>query len=142
MIYAYLKGGVTAMSVTVSKSEYFANLQRLIQSNTDTSPAANAIRSSIQALIDFQLCTLDEFLCLVDLDYKNDWPIIAGEIARKAEEEIRLGQLHPNDIKPWQNCDDYSAEFEKIVDQKEWRELHSALDTIIQCVSARFRGGS
>ena len=140
MVYIYHQG-VREMSAVSDRSKFLAYLEDLIYHPADRCQAADAIRNAIQTLVDHNLCTLDEFLCLVDRDYKFDWPVIAGEIARKAEQEIRCGRLNPNMLKPWQNCPNYPVEFEKLAAQNEWRVLHSALDAIIKSISARFRNG-
>jgi hypothetical protein len=103
------------------------------------SKAAEAIRTAIKTLIEYELCTLDEFLTLIDSDYHDEWHFVSGEIARKAEPDIRNHKLDPNDIKPWQICKDYRVRFEEISTIREWHELHGALDTINQSIAARFR---
>lgn len=121
----------------MNKSEYFQKVKELV-AEEDTNVAANAIRKCIATFIKFDLCSLEEFLCLIDLDYQDYWKMIADNIASGAEREIRNGNLHPNDLKPWQNCSDYKVQFNKLSTQKEWRELHSAINTIIEHISIRF----
>lgn len=122
----------------MNKSQYFQSVKNMILSQDKGTPAVEAIKDCIQVLLDYELCTLDEFLCLIDLDYMSEWNFIAGEIARKVERAIRSGSLHPNDIKPWHNCHDYKNQYSQVAKQQEWRQLHSAIDTIIGRISARF----
>ena len=126
-------GGLT------NKSQYFQSVRDMILAEDKGTDAVEAIKERIRVLLDYNLCTLDEFLCLIDLDFRNEWTFIAEEIARKAETAIRSGALHPNDIKPWHNCHDYKNRlFDQVAEQREWRKLHSAINNIIGRVSARF----
>lgn len=122
----------------MNKLQYFQKLRHLILGEKTGNNASDAIKGCILTMVDFDFCSLDEFLCLVDLDFKSEWLFIADEIALKAEEAIRNERIHPNKIKPWQNCPNYPDKFGQIAGQKEWRELHSAIDTIIGRISARF----
>jgi len=100
--------------------------------------AALAIQGCLERMLYYELCETKEILCLIDPVYKSDWPTIAGEIARKAEILIRKGELHPNALKPWQNCSNYPTEFRKISQDSVWRHLHSAIDAINQSIKRRF----
>lgn len=122
----------------MSKPQYFQSIKNMILAEDEGVEAVEAIKECIHILLVYELCTLDEFLCLIDLDYKSEWDLIAGEIARKAERAIRSGALHPNDIKPWHNCHDYKNQFSQVAKQREWRQLHSAINTIIRRITARF----
>lgn len=122
----------------MNNSKDFERVKKLIFEE-NANAAANAIRECILTFMEFNLfSSLEEFLCLVDLDYAEYWDIIADDIASRAERKIRNGNLHPNKLKPWQNCSNYPEQFRKISNQKEWRRLHSAIDAIIKRISARF----
>jgi len=123
--------------MSTNKEQYFAQVMNLIvQKNGDV--AADAIRGCIDTLLDHNLCSMEEFLCLIDLDFRPYWDYIADDIASSAEQEIREGHLHPNKLKPWQCCRNYKELFRTTSYRKEWRELHSALDSIVGHISARF----
>jgi len=100
--------------------------------------AAQAIRQAVSTMLALDVCTEDEFMCLIDLDQKNDWPLIANCLARSIKELILSKRLHPNDIKPWHLCQNYAEKFAAISHMPPWGAAHGAINTILQEVRKLF----
>lgn len=113
-------------------------MQNEIFNSQISEPAAIAIRMVINKLIKEKICEADEFITLIDLDYKNSWQEIAEKIAEKLEKKIRSAEIHPNNVKPWQICKNYKAEFQKIAEIRAWKSAHGAINRILICVNAIF----
>jgi len=99
---------------------------------------AAAIKKVLNLMIEQGLLTEDGIMCLIDAEQRDYWDLYAREVAEGAEFLIRNKVIHPNEIKPWQQCSDYPKKFEQISHQP-WKGVHSALDKIVQEVGYRFR---
>jgi hypothetical protein len=122
----------------VKQSAVLNGMQSELLDAKTFSLAALAIRRTINTLLFEEVCTIEEFMLLINLDHRNDWVIIADIIAAKLEKKIKADLIHPNDIKPWHLCPNYKEEFSKISNQQAWRSAHGAINSILSCVSARF----
>lgn len=126
------------MEVSVQHRK-FDNIRDMVNGNVNPgSKAAEAIISAIRTLIDHEICSLDEFLSLIDPKYNKQRDFISEQIAIKAESAIRARTLHPNKIKPWLLCSNYRKRFGQIASEKIWCRLHSAINSIIIHISERF----
>ena len=99
------------------------------------SPAAQAIRKVLETMISERICTIEEFITLLDLDRRDDWPTIANELAERMVPVI-ISRVHRvEDFMPWKICREYRTELSGVVSERVWRSSNAAISTIMHRVN-------
>lgn len=119
-------------------SRVLREMKAQLMSKNISFEAEKAIQAVIEKLLAEDICTIKEFISLIDLDCQDDWIAIADKMAQRLEEKIRSDLIHPNDFKPWHYCQNYKVEFGKIENLRAWRSAHGAINSILKCLDARF----
>jgi len=101
-------------------------------------PTALAIRQAVMELVEQGVTTEAEFVGLIDLDHQSEWLFVAENVARRLEPLIRSGELHPNEIKPWQIYREFKDEFWRVRDHRAWRSALGAINSILAAVNGLF----
>jgi len=114
------------------------DLKRILFEDDATHPAAIAIQTALDNLMDIGVVSEDEFMRLIDLTQRDNWASISRRIAERLEVEVRHGTVSSKDVKPWVMCSGYKNKFGEIVDQKAWRSANGAISSIVSQVDTIF----